>query len=307
MTYEQIEAFLSVVTYGTFSAAADYLYISQSTISSRILQLESELNVQLFNRQKGHKHAELTEYGIAFIPLASQWASLWKNTQNLSTLSTKQRLVISSIDTVNNHTLVPLFNDLLKTEPEIKLTINTYHSHEIHELVQSRTADIGFVFSEASYPDIISRPVYRELMYLACRKDSPYHDDISCDELDPSEEIFLNWGQDYKRWHELHWGVDKYNLIQVNTGSTMLRFFTENKRWSIAPMSVIKTFMESKDDMTYYRLKEPPAPRICYEITNRFPNLGQQRVIDIFNQKLTEFIANSDSVCSFESWMLASI
>ena len=53
MTYEQIETFLTAVTYGSISAAAKYLYVSQSTISSRIQQLESELGVQLLIRQKG--------------------------------------------------------------------------------------------------------------------------------------------------------------------------------------------------------------------------------------------------------------
>ena len=54
MTYEQIETFLTVITYGSISAAAKYLYVSQSTISARIQQLETELDVQLLIRQQFH-------------------------------------------------------------------------------------------------------------------------------------------------------------------------------------------------------------------------------------------------------------
>ena len=43
-----------------------------------------------------------------------------------------------------------------------------------HTLVESRAADVGFVFSRISYPNLVSRPVYRELMYLICHKDSGY-------------------------------------------------------------------------------------------------------------------------------------
>ena len=43
MTYEQIQTFLAVVSYGTISSAADALYVSQSTVSTRLQQLEEEL------------------------------------------------------------------------------------------------------------------------------------------------------------------------------------------------------------------------------------------------------------------------
>ena len=85
MTYEQIETFLTVVTYENISSTADYLFISQSTASSRIQLLEEELGTQLIIRHKGHRKIELTTYGEAFIPIASQWAALWKDTQNLKT------------------------------------------------------------------------------------------------------------------------------------------------------------------------------------------------------------------------------
>lgn len=306
MTYEQIEAFLSVVTYGTFSKAANYLFVSQSTVSSRISQLEKELDVPLFRRQKGMKETELTTYGTAFIPIAGQWASLWKNTQNLKSLASIQALTVSSIDSVNNHTLVPFFNQLITENPDLKLTINTFHSGEIHGLVQSRAADIGFVFSDDNYPDIISRPVFRELMYLICRKDSPYHDQMDCSELAPENEVKLVWGQDYQQWHDLHWSPDRYPAITVNTGYTISRFLTEKQRWAVAPMSVINTMLQDPS-LTYYTLKEPPAPRICYEITNRYPNLGQKQIIEAFNKELTAYIQRNDAICSFKSWMLADV
>ena len=87
MTLEQIEAFLTVTTLGNISAAANSLYVTQSTLSSRIHSLEAELNVPLFIRSRGKQKVELTNYGNAFIPLASQWMALWKNTQHLTSIA----------------------------------------------------------------------------------------------------------------------------------------------------------------------------------------------------------------------------
>lgn len=53
MNYEHIETFLCVVTCKNISAAAKALYISQSTVSARIQQLEAELGVSLLIRKKG--------------------------------------------------------------------------------------------------------------------------------------------------------------------------------------------------------------------------------------------------------------
>ena len=303
MTYDQIETFLTVVSCGNITAAANELFVTQSTVSSRIQSLENELGTSLLIRAKGHHNVELTSYGQSFIPIASQWTSLWKHTQQLKAHEDVQVLTIASIDSVNNYTLVRLFEKHIAEFPNIKLRIHTHHSNEIHGLVENRVADLGFVFSRVNYPNIISRPVYRELMYLICRKDSPYYDEMSCDELAVEDEVFLRWGQDYQQWHDRHWSPDRYSAISVNTGSTLQRFLNLPMRWAIAPMSIIHQ-MSHNSDLTYYRLKTPPPPRICYEIRNRYPTLGQHHAIDVFHKELEEYIASNPDICVFENWML---
>lgn len=304
MTYEHIATFLSVVTYNNISAAARNLYVSQSTVSTRIRQLEEELGAPLLIRHKGIRTVELTAYGKAFIPIANQWASLWKNTQHIKTLEAVVQLRIASIDAVNNYTFIPLFQKHLEDHSKIKLSINTHHSNEIYSLVENRAADIGFVFSRITYPDIIVSPIYRELMYLICHKDSDYHDDLSCHDLDVSHEVYLNWGVDYQQWHDMHWSPELYPLITVNTGSMLQRYLTVLNRWSIAPMSVIEGAIRNNPHLTYYTLHEPPAPRICYEIKNRYPNASLSQAIEILDEEIRDFIDHDQSICTFEEWML---
>lgn len=300
MTYEQIETFLTIISCGTISAAAQHLYVSQSTVSTRIQQLEDELGVPLILRQKGHRTIELTSYGKAFISTAGQWASLWKDTMQIKTAGAVQTLRIASVDAVNNYTLVPLFQKHIQIQPNIRLNISTHHSDEIYGLVQSRTADIGFVFSHISYPDIVVKPIYREFMYLICHKDSPYYDGISCEELETGKEIYLNWGQDYQSWHDRHWSPASYPLISVNTGSGIQRYLDEPGRWAIAPLSVIKGAMHSNLDLVYYSLNQSPPPRICYEIKNLYPNQSRKSIISILEKELDEFIASDESIGAYE-------
>lgn len=60
----QIQYFLSIVETGSFSAAADEHFISQSSLSKKIMALEKELGVPLFDRSK--RKIFLTDAGEVF-------------------------------------------------------------------------------------------------------------------------------------------------------------------------------------------------------------------------------------------------
>lgn len=299
MTYEQVESFLAVVTCGNLSAAADYLYVSQSTISSRIQALEQELDAPLLIRQKGQRSIELTSYGEAFVPIAGQWSALWKDTQNIKRRGDVQTLRIASVDAVNNYTFVPLFKRHMQQYPDIRLSVNTFNSPEIHQIIQSRSMDIGYVFSRRHYPDLISTPVFQEPVYLICRADAPYYDGISPAELDPSREIYLRWGAEYQLWHDSHWSADIYPRITVNTGSMLRHFLDDAEAWALAPMSVNRAIYEAYG-LVWHTMTDGPAPRICYQLTNRYSRASCQEAIEIFSQELAEFVAADENIRSCE-------
>src|SRR5258708_32874827 len=50
MNIQQLEPFYWITRLGTFAAAGEYLHTSQANVSSRIRELESELDVLLFER-----------------------------------------------------------------------------------------------------------------------------------------------------------------------------------------------------------------------------------------------------------------
>ena len=303
MTYEQIETFIAIMTYGNITQASNFLHVSQSTVSARIQLLEEELGTPLFIRHKGHRTVEITPYGQSFVPMASQWASVFRDSRNLRTLANISTLSVASVDAVNNYTFVPLFSRHIEAFPNIRLTIRTHHSDEIHGLISNRTADIGFVFSRSPYPDIISKPVYRELMYLICHKDSGYYDNMPCSELQPENEIYLHWGLDFQQWHNRFFPPERYPLVSVNTGSMLQHYLDVPGRWAVAPLSVVRA-ISHRNSLTYYTLDEPPSPRICYMLTNRYPARRREAAITAFIQEVEEYIADNPDICAFQKWML---
>ena len=68
MDFKQIEAFVNVVRYKSFSRAADATFFTQPTISTHISILEKELGTKLLNR-KG-RIVEMTPQGRQFYKYA---------------------------------------------------------------------------------------------------------------------------------------------------------------------------------------------------------------------------------------------
>lgn len=70
MTLQQLETFFWTVTLGSFSAAAERLYATQSAVSMRVRELERTLGVDLFDRT--HRTARLTPKGRELMDYASR-------------------------------------------------------------------------------------------------------------------------------------------------------------------------------------------------------------------------------------------
>lgn len=80
MTLKQLEAFYWAATCASFSVAAERLYLSTSSLSKRLVELEVSLGVTLFDRS-GQK-AVLTEIGERFLPRASALLLAAEETRN---------------------------------------------------------------------------------------------------------------------------------------------------------------------------------------------------------------------------------
>ena len=68
MELRQLKYFLKVAETLNFSSASKELFITQSTLSQQIIQLERELDQKLF--QRNSHEVMLTEAGHTLLPLA---------------------------------------------------------------------------------------------------------------------------------------------------------------------------------------------------------------------------------------------
>ena len=155
-----IELFRAIISSRSITQASQALMLSQSAISQRLLRLEQELGITLIERQKGIRRVEITEQGMRFLELAEKWENSYQEILRLKDTEPDQSLVIASPDSLVNFVLGPF----LKRLPELGYfpRLRTQQSLEIYDLVDNKEADVGFVFRDARYANIVTRSVLRE-------------------------------------------------------------------------------------------------------------------------------------------------
>ena len=148
MTLLQLQYFLRICECGSFSRAAESLYVSQPTLSVAVHQLETEFNVLLFVRN--HNTLQLTEEGKSLREDATAILRIYdKINEDMQNYSNQKTLINIGFPQVLSYGLAKLFGSL-ETEfkeqhPEITLVFKegTY-IHPSIEMLNEGAADIIF-------------------------------------------------------------------------------------------------------------------------------------------------------------------
>jgi DNA-binding transcriptional LysR family regulator len=146
MDFKQIEAFVNVAKYKSFSKAAEAIYLSQPTVSAHIASLEQELNVTLFDR--AGKEVRITKAGAVFLEYAINLINI-RNTavSSLADFDTKVsgKLHIASSTTPCRFLLPNLVKSFYDIYPEVEFDIKEDSTKNVVEALLSGMSDIGIV------------------------------------------------------------------------------------------------------------------------------------------------------------------
>ncbi|MCI5623930.1 MULTISPECIES: LysR family transcriptional regulator [Anaerostipes] len=141
MDFKNLNTFIHVAELNSFTKAAEVLGYSQSTISFQIKQLESELNVQLFERIN-HTIA-LTEKGKEVLNYAHQMKKLTQEIKE--TMQTEQEIKgnvrLAMADSLCNSLFSDNFLDFRKQHPGISLKIIPAGTEEMFRLINHNEVD----------------------------------------------------------------------------------------------------------------------------------------------------------------------
>ncbi|HZH58513.1 MAG TPA: LysR family transcriptional regulator [Metabacillus sp.] len=281
MNYKLLETFAVLAKTLNITKTAEKLYMSQSTVSYRLKALEDELGVLLVERDRGFKNIKLTPHGKAFMSIALDWENINNKINNFSSASSKKTISIGVVDSVNNYLLRNIYRGIFKN-PNVQLTIKTQHTDEIYEQVAARIIDVGFVLHNIPMTQIICKKILDEKMVLVTRsKKIGKEKNIDPLNLKPENQIFLNWGDQYLKWHYKYFpqGLDP----KLVTDSTLLSFdILDENSWLIVPISAAYSLIEKFKDVYIVPFGSDCPHRAIYMITNISPLYSNKDAIEDF-------------------------
>ena len=240
MTINEIEAFLSVVHYGSMTAAAEKLFISQPALSRRIGALEQEVGYTLLLRGKGIRCVSLTPKGHQFILMAEKWKQLWTQMQTEPLLPGASVLHVSSIGSLLSYVLFPAMQRFLAENAACDFIMETQHSYHAYDYVASGTVDIALVSDVMYAKSVEALPLWREPMYVVAGEKINIHPDMLPSELNVAQEIKVPWNNAFTEWHNYWFGSSIRPHIALDQMSAIENFICGPELWMIAPVSVAR-------------------------------------------------------------------
>ncbi len=170
MDTQALTAFLAVAESGSFSTAAERLFLTQPAVSKRIAQLEQQLGTRLFDRVG--RRIRLTEAGEALLPRARQvllyLEDMSRAISNL-TGTVSGTLRIGTSHHIGLHRLPPVLRRFSREYPDVKLDIHFIDSEEAWEAVLHGDLEMGVVtLPPQPDPRLHSQAVWQDpLVFMA--------------------------------------------------------------------------------------------------------------------------------------------
>lgn len=289
MDYELLETFIVISETLNITKTANILFKTQPTISKRIQKLESIVGFKLVTRNKGKHAVILTNKGIEFLSIAKKLLQLYKEI-NMVDKHSILSLNIATIDSVGVIILPEICNQLIQ-RVEINLSIRTYQTQEIYNLVQNGLIDIGFVSDDIQTRGITCIPIFKQKFYVIKPCDHPGPiERMHPKDLDPRFEVFQPWNKEFIQWHANWW--DKPPII-VDSNALMLPFFLKGESWSIIQSTNLED-LKKKISIQVYELDIGPPPRTNYMIMNTLSHTHPSKAMTVFSSILHEYVKNSD-------------
>ena len=165
MEFKQLEAFVAVVDYGSFSEAARKLYLTQPTISAHVRSLEDELHTKLILRTT--KKTTITTRGYQLYDSAVRMLEIRNNLLENFTGVQKHMIDLAASTIPSSYLLPEILAAFGKTHPDIYFHSIQADSAESINRVLDGTVDLALVGQNTRDETCVFLPFCQDELVIA--------------------------------------------------------------------------------------------------------------------------------------------
>jgi DNA-binding transcriptional LysR family regulator len=199
MTLQQLTYFLAAAEHGSFSAAAESLFMAQPSLSEQIRRLEAELGVPLFARVG--RGLELTEAGRLLHPHAERTLAAAReaaeSVQEVRDL-TGGTVAFGTFGSAHHYLLGGLVEDFRTRHPNVRVRAIGQNSAEVADEVREGRLEAGLVMLPIDDRGLDVRPALREEQLYISAEPARLTEPMTIERLSEAPLILYDarWGAD---------------------------------------------------------------------------------------------------------------
>ncbi|MCG6867174.1 MAG: LysR family transcriptional regulator [Gammaproteobacteria bacterium] len=237
MDIEQARTFLAISAHGSFLEAAGRLHVTQSTVSARIRNLETELGARLFVRNRAG--ASLTQAGRRFLQHAKTLVLTVEQARHDVGLPSRYRASIR----VGGR--IALWEGLLprwvgwmrRTAPDVSIQSEIGFEEVLMRRLIEGTLDIALMYTPSHAPGLVVEHLFDETLVLVSSKpDTRWPGD---------DYIYVEWGPGFYARHREYYPDLERPAQVVNIGWLGVQLILTNGGSCFLPIRMARPLIDS--------------------------------------------------------------
>ncbi len=232
-----IKTFLTLAEVKKLNESAQLLCITKSAVSSRIKQLESHLDQELFERSS--QGMKLTNAGRRFYQHAQIMQQRWEHAKSDIKLSDDSAgtLRIATHTTLALDFLAPWGSLLKKQNPRLTLHMSADYSREIVSQAAAGKLDIGLIFVADTTSGLTVEQVFADQLIMVSNQA------IAVDHVKAEDYLYIDWGWGYNAAHSERLPHLQNSLQTSGLGEVALPWLLSNGGSAYLPMRTVKPYL----------------------------------------------------------------
>lgn len=174
VTLRHLRCFTTVAREGSFTLAAKRMFLTQSSLTAGIQQLEQAVGLKLFDRTT--RRVALTREGASFLPVAERLLMEFDAAvTDVRAVAERQRghVSIAAAPSVVSQIVVPAIAAFNAIYPNVSVAVTDGGAEMVQRRVLGSEADFGVTSKWADDPGLEFRPLLRDRFGVVCRGDNP--------------------------------------------------------------------------------------------------------------------------------------
>jgi DNA-binding transcriptional LysR family regulator len=144
ISIRQLQAFLAIARFGSFTRAAEEIFVTQAGLSLMLKDFETQVGARLFDRTTRSVH--LTLAGEALLPTArgmlADWERAMANIDQLSAAA-EQEVSLAATPLIASSVLPRWLRDFYQVQPGIRVNVSDLDRRQILQGIEAGEVDLG--------------------------------------------------------------------------------------------------------------------------------------------------------------------